>query len=80
MDPLVSYTSMVQSMGRARSFNAKYIVLISRDSATSESMKLEKFQDVRRDLTETLCDQMRDVMEKLSLTGNDAETCGTMEA
>jgi len=69
MDPIQSYTSLIQSMGRARDANSKYIVLMARNSIGDEAEKLEAFECVREHLTQTLCDQMKDVMAELKIDG-----------
>ncbi len=74
VDPVTSYTSMVQSMGRARSHNAKFIVLVSRTGCKEESDKMDKFQRVREGLTNTLCDQMREVMAQLRIREDEEES------
>jgi endoribonuclease Dicer len=64
-DRITTFTSFVQSMGRARKRNAQFYAFISQENYHKHLGELEKFQDINRRMVDHLVRSVEKVDEEI---------------
>jgi len=64
-DRIPTYTSFVQSMGRARKRNAEFYAFLDEENYYKEGDKLEKFQEINRHMVRHLVSSVEKIDEEV---------------